>query len=59
MNTVHKKYVPKQKAPSFALESKEVLVSKDSVEKSQVEVTPLENKVDVVNLGSAESFSYS
>ena len=59
MKKVHKKYFPKKKVPSSTLEYKEVLVSKNSVEKYQVEATPLENKVDVVNLGSVESFSYS
>ena len=56
---VHKKYIPKKKMPSSTLESKEVLVSKYSVEKYQVETASLENKVDDVNLGSAESFSHS
>ena len=56
---VHKKYVKKQKVPSSTLESKEVLVSKNSAEKSPVEATPLENKVNVVNLGSTEGYSYS
>ena len=59
MKKVHKKYVLKKKVPLSTLESKEVLVSKYFVEKSQVEATPLENKVDVVNLGSNEGFYYS
>ena len=59
MKKVPKNYIPKKKIPLSTLESKEVLVSKDSVEKSKVEATPLENKVDIVTLGSAEGFSYS
>ena len=43
MKKVHKNYVPKQKVPLSTLESKEVLVSKDSAEKSQVETASLEN----------------
>lgn len=59
MKKVHKKYIPKKKVPLSTLESKEVLVSKYFVEKTQVQATPLENKVAIVNLGSAEGFSYS
>ena len=59
MKKVHTKYIPKQKVPSSTLESKEVLVSKDFAEKSQVEIASLENKVDDVNLSSAETISQS
>lgn len=59
MKKVHRKYIPKKKVPSSTLESKEVLVSKNFAEKSQVETSSLENKLDVVNLGSAEIFSHS
>ena len=50
---VPKKYVPKQRVPFSTLESKY------SAEKSQVETASLENKVDVVNLGSTKFFSHS
>ena len=59
MKKIHKKHVPKKKVPLSTLESKEFLVWKHSAKKSQVEATPLENKVDIVNLGLATSFSYS
>ena len=56
---VHKKYIPNQNVHSSNLESKEVSVSKDLAEKSKIETASLEDKVDIVNLSSAKSFSHS